>query len=70
MKKFTKNSIKQIVKYVKIFFEGTLKVESLGVFQFQQGLLKAPCNANEQQQSFVSQINQLIKSQQPIAQWE
>lgn len=70
MKKFTKNSIKQIVKYVKIFFEGTLKVENLGVFQFQQGMLQAPQGANEQQQSFVSKINQLIKSRQPVAQWE
>ncbi|MGB1298392.1 MAG: DUF1107 family protein [Psychrobium sp.] len=70
MKKFTKNSIKQIVKYVKIFFEGTLKVEHLGVFQFQQGMLRAPQDANEQQQSFVSKINQLIKSRQPVAQWE
>lgn len=70
MKKFTKNSIKQIVKYVKIFFEGTLKVESLGVFQFQEGMLQAPYGANDQQQSFVSQINQLIKSRKPVAQWE
>ncbi len=70
MKNFTKNSIKQIVKYVKIFFEGTLRVESLGVFSFQQGLLQAPSDATEQQHSFVSKINQLIKLRQPVAQWE
>lgn len=70
MKNFTKNSIKQIVKYIKIFFEGSLRVEHLGIFQFQQGQLTAPRNATEQQQSFVSRVNQMIKSNKPIAQWE
>ena len=70
MKNFTKNSIKQIVKYIKIFFEGTLRVEKLGIFKFQQGQLTAPKNATEQQHSFVSRINQIIKSNKPVAQWE
>jgi hypothetical protein len=70
MKNFTKNSIKQIVKYIKIFFEGSLKVDQLGIFHFQQGQLSAPTNATEQQHSFVSSINQIIKSNKPVAQWE
>lgn len=70
MKKFTKNSVKQIVKYIKIFFEGSLSVEKLGVFYFQQGQLTAPKNATEQQNTFVSQINHMIKSKKPVAQWD
>jgi len=70
MKNFTKNSIKQIVKYIKIFFEGSLKVDQLGVFHFQQGQLTAPTDATDQQHSFVSRINQIIKSNKPVAQWE
>jgi len=70
MKNFTRNSIKQIVKYIKIFFEGSLKVDQLGIFHFQQGQLTAPADATDQQHSFVSRINQIIKSKKPVAQWE
>ena len=70
MKKFTKNSVKQIVKYIKIFFEGSLSVDKLGVFYFQQGQLTAPKDATEQQHSFVSRVNQIIKSKKPVAQWD
>lgn len=69
MKKFTSNSLNQIVKYIKIFFEGSLEVLELGVFNFEQGRLCSPNNATKAQVVFVREVNNLIKLKQPQAEW-
>jgi hypothetical protein len=69
MKKFTINSINQIVKYIKIFFEGSLEVLELGIFNFEHGRLCSPENASKEQVVFVREINDLIKLKRPQAQW-
>jgi len=70
MKRFTSNSLNQIVKYIKIFFEGSLEVLELGVFIFEQGRLCSPTNATKAQVVFVREVNNLIKLKQPQAEWE
>lgn len=69
MKKFTTNSLNQIVKYIKIFFEGSLEVIGLGQFNFEQGRLRSPQNASKEQAGFVKKINNLIKLKLPQADW-
>jgi Protein of unknown function (DUF1107) len=69
MKTFTINSLNQIVKYIKIFFEGSLEVDGLGKFYFEQGRLCKPENANKEQTGFVKEVNSLIKLKLPQADW-
>jgi len=69
MKKFTTNSLNQIAKYIKIFFEGSLEVLELGIFNFEQGRLCSPNNASKEQVVFVREINDLLKLKQPQAGW-
>ncbi|PKF59396.1 DUF1107 family protein [Alteromonadales bacterium alter-6D02] len=70
MKVFAKQSIRQIVKHIKIFFQGTIEIDSLGRFKFSQGQLCLPQNATRTQSSFVQQVNSSIKSKRPVAQWD
>lgn len=69
MKKFAITSIKQVAKYIKIFFAGTMEVVGLGIFNFTQGRLCSPEDASEEQVGFVREVNQLIKVNQPQANW-
>lgn len=69
MKKFTTTSVKQIVKYIKIFFEGSLEVAGLGTFNFEQGRLCYPKDASQEQLGFVNNVNQLLKLKRPLADW-
>lgn len=69
MKKFTTTSVKQIVKYIKIFFEGRLEVTNLGTFDFEQGRLCCPKNASQAQLGFVNNVNKTLKLKRAQAEW-
>ena len=70
MKNFARESIAHFAKYIKIFFEGSLKIEKLGYFRFEHGRICCPVDATQQQKAIVGLVNQRIKSNLPVAQWD
>lgn len=65
IKSFAPDALEQVVKHVKIYFEGSLDVDNLGRFYFEQGRLRTPADATKEQYVLVSTVNQLLKDKMP-----
>ncbi len=66
IKSFAPDAVEQIAKHIKIYFEGSLDIDGLGRFYFEQGRLRVTADAVREHHILASVVNQILKDKHTI----